>query len=154
MGSSFVELRERGFWIRDALLDVWLLGLHRTMAQADNEDDRVLAEQMLEMACVGYVGWHPLALNELGPERLRSLELHASKVVDVFRANPRLLEPESLNALHVGGPGEWSKAVRLSDVEAVSARMLELLGGRCEWTSASPGAVAWMRPLYEQSGDS
>jgi hypothetical protein len=149
MGTTFVELREHGFWIRDWLLDVWLVGLHATMQHAEHEADRVFAKEMLEMARVGYMGWHPLALNELSPERLQSLATHAAKVVEVFRENPQLLEPETLNALQVSGPGEWSKPVAVSAMESVSTRMLELLGGRCEWTAGSPEALAWMRPLDE-----
>ncbi|MGI0119706.1 hypothetical protein [Zooshikella sp. RANM57] len=66
MGTTFVQVNEKGFWLKDGLLELWLrfAALHIEDSPEENSDEHKIRDQWL-IASRGYFsGAVPDGLNE------------------------------------------------------------------------------------------
>ena len=147
MGTSFVEIGGKGFWMRDTVLELWLrlLALH----VEDPSDDSPLARRIRDswlLASRGYFGGCiPDDLEEFvsTPEG-RSIVLRAIDSLKTALENgPELLDHDTLNLLGFDGVryGSGFESARLIQVATAFVGLIE---GRvdCDVTSTAfmPGS--------------
>ena len=134
MGSSYTEFRGRGFWARDALLEVWLILLAE---EAEREQPPIdwlnhAAKHWRSQATSGMVGCLSANLDPYATfgDRAQQLERVATRALETLRAHGPTMERGVLNALHVGGPGaQFTSDVATALFVDVAEAFIRLLQG-------------------------
>ena len=143
MGSSFIDYRGRGFWTRDAKIELWLYLLCIEINQAEDVPDwllRVRDDWHLQatIGCVGCVS--PSLDQHVGNDQQRVARLLALS----DRARRRLMAysptipKDVLNSFGTGGPGaEYPHDVEPAVYLPVADAFTALLRGEIGWDSAT-----------------
>jgi len=147
MGTSFIEIRGKGFWMQDSILELWLrlLSLHIE----DPSDDTPLASRIRDnwlLASRGYFGGCiPHKLEEtLSTADGRAIALRAiDSVKAALEAGPALLDHGTLNLLGFY-EGNFVRGVESSRLIEVANAFKDLIERRieCDVTSTAfmPGS--------------
>lgn len=138
MGSTFVHIHAKGFWMRDGALELWLrlLALHiqepgeRDMRTREIRDGWLLASR-------GYFGGHvPVALDEAVHDadgrRIVVVAVHA--LMDALKSGPKKLDRGTLNVL--GIKGEYCADYDTSALLEVGQAFLDLIDGKIQSSAA------------------
>jgi hypothetical protein len=144
MGTSFVEYRGRGFWTRDAKIEVWLCLLAHSARESTESSDwlRGAAEHWHLQGTVGFMGCvsPDLDVHAATPERARSIIELATQTIAALRARGEIATASWLNSLGAGGSGsEFGQDVPIETFTRVGEAFIALLRGEIEWdASTSP----------------
>jgi hypothetical protein len=143
VGTSFIDYRGRGFWTRDAKIELWLYVLCIEINHADDVPDWLLQvrDEWYIQATAGAVGCVSPSLDQhLGNDNQRVARLLALN----DRARRRLMAysptiPRGvLNAFGIGGPGaEYPDDVDPAVFLPVADAFTALLRGEITWDSAT-----------------
>lgn len=148
MGSSFVELKDKGFWARDAILREWLGCLVDEIDRWGAREGWLmdLRERLFREATVGMIGGiHPDLDKAIGSDEGRRAIL--IEITD--SARKRLERGEFNRDKNTGGLAQVEDAI-LEHVTAVSALFARLLRGELQTDASSP--LDYMRiPSSKQS---
>lgn len=133
MGSSFVEFRGDGFWVRDGSLEIWL---SLVVEQIDREPTmpewlRDLREQW-HVATFGFNGCVPTALDEyITTEERKAVAVRLSEqALGHLRATGPMISVDELNRLNAAHEGSyWMANLPITFFTAVGERFIQLLRG-------------------------
>ncbi len=145
MGTSFTQYNKKGFWARDACLEVWLHFLTLEIEQMDRVPKWLESakEHWHIQATVGFVGCISPDLDRIAdnPER-RNLIIHISKnALERLYAQGNILEQGYLNSLGIGGEGSYfAKDCQTSVFTVIGQKFVDLLEGNLS-TDASNSPV-------------
>lgn len=150
MGTTFVAIGERGFWMRDGVLELWLrlLALHvddpdrsrSATVAGDIRDQWLVASRGYFNGCVP-VGLHEAVSTPEGRELVvRSIE----SLLKALSKAPPTLDKGVLNVL--GMDGEFGQDFETSGLLQVGQAFLDLVDGKigsdASDTSFMPGSTA------------
>lgn len=130
MATSFVQCGANGFWIHDALLEVWLHLVARHLVAVKEPWAQEYAAHAKTQSEAGMNGCIDPALDELGPEARARLCALLPSMMDALRADTSVLEGESLTRAGLGGGHSTYTDVPVEFVERVSDMVIALLEGR------------------------
>lgn len=166
MGSTFVTLgrdtsgkrtadvRDQvGFWMTDAMLELWLRLLALHMDEPDQADSSaaVTRNQWLVASRYGCVGAVPHGLEEATAtdEGLTLVKAAVASLDRILRQTTDSLSAQMLNLL--GFEGEWNRAVDPTDLRDVASAFIDLLDFNVQSTASTkrpyPGSRQKM-PLH------
>jgi hypothetical protein len=152
MGTTFVTLSRDtsepavGFWMTDAMLELWLrlLALHLPEPEDDGKQQAAVAirNQWL-LASRGYfAGCVPHGMEDAcaTPEGREIVRLAIDSLLAALRRAPVTLDATTLNLL--GMEGEWTAPVARARLQDVGRAFLDLLDGRITRTTLSADVIA------------
>lgn len=148
MGTTFVNIGERGFWMRDGILELWLRLLSLHLPEPTSQDrttSRLLPiRDRWLLASRGYFnGCVPVDLAEaVGDAEGRQVVVEGIRsLLDALAHAPPSLDAATLNLL--GGEGRWTSDIETRALTEVGAAFLDLIEGRIDSgaadTSFMPG---------------
>jgi hypothetical protein len=147
MGTSFVEVSGKGFWMQDSILELWLrlLALHIEDPSDDTPVARKIRDNWL-LASRGYFGGCiPNDLEDAvsSPDG-RAIVLRAiGSLETALKKGPSLLDHHTLNLLGFEGVG-FTGGFESSRLIQVANAFRDLIDGRIEWdvtsTAFMPGS--------------
>ena len=160
MGTTFVHLTysaqgdEPGFWMRDALLEVWLrlLALHLPEPTSDGANIETLEiRNRWLLASRGYFNGcvpHDMVFACSTPQGRSVVRAAIDSLVKALNASDAPLEAQTLNLL--GNDDLPGLPVQRDQLREIAQAFIDLLEGRITTTAASkqsmPGARAWQLP--------
>jgi hypothetical protein len=135
MGTSFVEIHGKGFWMQDSILELWLrlLALHIE----DPSDESPLTRQIRDswlLASRGYfMGCIPDNLEEFvsTPEGRATVLQAISSLKVALESGPKLLDHQTLNLLGFVG-GSFVRGIESARLKQVADAFVDLIEGRIE----------------------
>lgn len=123
MGTSFVEIGDKGFWMRDGILQLWLRLLALHIEESPNEQfiGRKIRDNWLLGSGVCFTGCVPDELEDaVSSSEGRAIVLRAiDSLLDALKRCPQKLDHHTLNLLGIGDGG-----VFIVDFE--SSRLIEI----------------------------
>jgi hypothetical protein len=139
MGSSFVSIGKKGFWMRDGALELWLRLLALHIKEPTTCPSRVceIRNQWL-LASRGYFGgFIPVKLDEaVADEEGRQIVVAAIKsLMTALEKGPATLDPGTLNLIGFTG-SVWTKPYESNLLLEVGNAFLALIDGRITTTVA------------------
>jgi hypothetical protein len=142
VGSSFTDYRERGFWSRDASIELWLYLLAQEVWRLDAPPDwlRAAADDWQLQATGGFVGCVSAGLDEHAPtpERAAVILGLAEQALTGLRERGKVLSAAWLNSLGLGGPGSsFTGDVPAEVFTRVGEAFIRLLRGELTWDAAT-----------------
>jgi len=142
MGSSFTRFRGRGFWSRDACLEVWLFLLAAEAARETPPAEwlSAAAANWRLQATAGFVGSISAGLDEhvSSDDRAELVATIAQRTLARLQAHGPTVGAETLNALGVGGPGStFPRDVPTARFATVGEAFVRLLRGQLETDAAT-----------------
>jgi len=146
MGSSFTSFRERGFWARDASVELWLYLLAAEVRRLEQAPAWLLeaAEDWTMQATVGMTGCVSAGLDAWAstPERVAVLLSLSESALASLRARGSTLSRAWLNSLELGGPGSYFTGdVPAEAFLGTGEAFIQLLRGEIVWTASSAPVV-------------
>lgn len=161
MGTTYVTLtpgasgHELGFWMRDAMLELWLrlLALHLPEPEKNGKNSATLAirNQWLFASRIGCTGAVPHGLEEAcATEDGRAVirEAIASLMAALGRSSAPL-DSSTLNLMCFDG-GDFTWTIERKWLHEIGQAFLDLLDGKIKRTARStevmPGSIPYKRP--------
>jgi hypothetical protein len=144
VGSSFTEFRERGFWSRNASIELWLVLLVREARQLEHPPSWLLeaAQDWYIQATVGMGGCVSARLDELAatPDQLGIILELSERALAWLKSQGDILSASFLNSFGVGGPGAlFTKDMPTEVFSRIGENFIRLLRGEIVWdASTSP----------------
>lgn len=144
MGSSFTHFRSRGFWSRDASIELWLVVLAREAKQLEHPPRWLMdaAEYWHLQGTVGMGGCVSANLDEFGatPEKLSLIVELSERALAWLKSQGEVLSASFLNSFGVGGPGTtFTKDLPTEVFARIGELFIRLLRGEVVWdASTSP----------------
>lgn len=148
MGSSFVDIDDKGFWMRDGALELWLrlLALHleepqdRTSCSIEIRNGWLLASRGYFSGCIS-VKLDEAVSTEEG-KRVVVAGIHS--LMTALTKAPKHLHPGFLNILGIEG-GEFIGEYETERLLEVGQAFLDLIDGKIQSTAADtsfmPGSM-------------
>jgi hypothetical protein len=147
LGTSFVGISDRGFWMQDDLLELWLrlLALHLEDPSEPGSFARPIRDQWL-LASRGYFGgWVPHGLEE-AISTSEGKDLVRAAVVSLLAAlesAPKFIEKDAFNLMGFTGK-EFKGDIETRKLLEIGDAFLDLLDGKITTnasnTSLMPGS--------------
>ncbi|WP_299677109.1 hypothetical protein [uncultured Tenacibaculum sp.] len=144
MGKTFVGIKNKGFWLRDSILELWLrfAALHIENSFDMTSDLCKIRNNWLVVSSGGFTGWVPHHIEEI-----TSTENGKKIIIDTINSFLFVLKkaPEKLdkNTLNLMGFGEWQFDVETFRLIEVSQAILDLINEKItngpEDTTFMPG---------------
>ena len=140
MGTSFVSINDKGFWMRDSMLTLWLrlLALHLEEPTKDGIIERNIRDKWLLASRGFFPGCIPDDLEDaVSTDEGRQVVIGAIKsLISTLAKGPKTLDPGTLNTLGISG------AFFSADVEAwrlieVGNAFLTLIAGEIQSDASS-----------------
>jgi hypothetical protein len=129
MGSTFVDIADHGFWMRDSSLELWLrmLAMHiedPPQRGLENEirDQWLVASRGICTGCVPHL-LSTYAANPAGQKVVRNA-IHS--LMSALREGPEYLSKDTLNVLKF----EWGRDVERDSLLELGQAFLDLLDGK------------------------
>jgi hypothetical protein len=149
MGSSFVGIGERGFWLRDGFLELWLrlLALHIKDPARDDpnaavirgiRDQWLLASRGFFNGCVP-VGLEDALRTKAGEKAVREA---ADSLQRALEGSPENLGKDAFNLL--GFESGWEKDVQKRDLIEIGRSFRDVLDGKAP--AKTPKKIGTKRP--------
>ena len=141
MGTSFVEIDGRGFWMRDGILELWLrlLALHLEDPQRDEAHVvRKIRDNWL-LASRGYFGGHvPVDLDDAvsTPEGRATIVAAIQSFTRALKKGPDKLNHQTLNLLGFEG-GEFIEDIERERLLEIADAFLALIAGEIQSDASS-----------------
>jgi hypothetical protein len=146
MGSSFTSFHGRGFWTRDASLELWLYLLASEVRRLNDAPAWLheAADDWITQATVGMTGCVSAGLDDYASTRdqVEVLLSLSDAALASLRGRGTMLSMVWLNSLGLGRPGSYFTADVPADtfVRAGEA-FIQLLRGEITWTASSAPLV-------------
>lgn len=147
MGTSFVSIGDKGFWMRDAVLCLWLRMVALQIECGGNDADaltRLRNEWMLQsqIAVPGVVATNldTIADDETAKQAV-SAAIH--RVLKSLSAFGDAVEPETLNLL---GLDVWAQPEETSRLRTIGTAFLDLLEGKITTEADSTDFMPGSKP--------
>jgi non-ribosomal peptide synthetase component F len=142
VGTSFIRYRDRGFWSRDASIELWLYLLAQEVRGFDDPPEwlRSAAEDWQLQATLGMVGCISAGLDEYAstPERAAVIQRLAERALAGLRERGEMVPAAWLNALGLGGPeASFTRDVSTEVFTPVGEAFIRLLRGEITWDAAT-----------------
>jgi hypothetical protein len=142
MGSSFTSFHDRGFWTRDASLELWLYLLATEVRRLDAAPEwlREAADDWTTQATVGMTGCVSAGLDDYAstPDRVAALLSLSNSALASLRARGAVLSMAWLNSLGLGGPdSHFTADVSVETFLPTGEAFIQLLRGEITWTATS-----------------
>jgi hypothetical protein len=132
MGTSFVSINDKGFWMRDSVLELWLrlLVLHIEDPSEAGGGVRQIRDQWLLASRVHFNGCVPVCLEEaVSTEEGHDIVVQAiNSLLDALAKSPEILDHRVLNLLGFHNP--WEKDVASWRLTEVGNAFLDLIAGK------------------------
>lgn len=140
MGTTFVEIGGKGFWMRDSILELWLrlLALHVEDPHEEASIGRKIRDNWL-LASRGYFGGHvPDGLEEAvsTPEGRATVVAAIQSLMQALTNGPVMLDHDTLNLLGFAG-GEFTGDVEAERLIQVGNAFLALIAGQIQTGASS-----------------
>ena len=141
MGSSFVEISGKGFWMRDGILELWLrlLALHlEDPAREETHVVRSIRDNWL-LASRGYFGGHvPTELEEaVSTSEGRAAVIAAiESLTRALKKSPAKLDHGTLNVLGFE-TGEFTGDIERERLLEIAQAFLDLIAGKIQSDATS-----------------
>jgi len=139
MGSSFVNIGEKGFWMRDGALELWLRLLALHIEEPHTRPSRVceIRDQWLLASPDYFTGCIPVDLDKaVADEEGRRIVVTAIKsLMTALEKGPSALDPGTLNLVGFMG-GVWTKPCETNLLLEVGKAFFDLIDGRINTTAA------------------
>jgi hypothetical protein len=143
MGSSFVRISDRGFWIYDGLLEVWLrlLALHIEDPLENQSVGATIRNQWLIGSRGYFVGCVPDGLEDAvsTEEGVALVRAAIESLVKALAVAPSQLNPEVFNLM--GMSGTFMGQIETQRLIEVGQAFLDLMDGKI---TSGPGDDALM----------
>jgi hypothetical protein len=149
MGTTFVEIGGKGFWMRDSILELWLrlLALHIEEPEVAGSIGQQIRDDWL-LASRGYfLGCVPVRLEEAISTR-EGRAIVVAAIISLMKAltdGPQLLDHATLNLLGFDG-GQFNSDVESKRLIQVGDAFLALIAGQIQTDASStefmPGSHA------------
>lgn len=111
MGNSFISFKKEGFWVNDAVIEIWLTYMVKAVEKvSDKPKWLVEAKQYWEcLAKQGLMGSISPDLNNIitDEEKKKILISLSSTALEEIRNDGPIISKEKLNAFGVGGEGSY-----------------------------------------------
>ena len=136
MGSSFVEIAGKGFWMRDRVLELWLrlLALHlEDPAKEETHVVRTIRDNWL-LASRGYFGGHvPTDLEEaVSTQEGRAAVIAAiGSLSRALKNAPAKLDHQTLNVMGFEG-SEFTGDIERAQLLEIAEAFLDLIAGKIQ----------------------
>jgi len=142
MGSSFTRYRGRGFWSRDATIELWLYLLAQEVQRLDAPPDWLCAaaEDWRLQATAGFGGCVSAGLDKHAPTPEQAVVIlrMAERALAELRERGEVLSVAWLNSLGLGGPESYfTQDVPTEVFTRVGEAFICLLRGEIDWDAAS-----------------
>jgi len=140
MGTSYVEVNEQGFWMRDSILELWmrLVALHIEEPTKDDSVIRPIRDQWL-LGSRGYFnGCIPIDLDDdVSTDTGRKIITDAiTKVLKNLQGSPDILNKDVLNLLGIDS-GSFGRDIETWRLVEVGEAFLDLIDGKITGTAES-----------------
>jgi hypothetical protein len=139
MGSSFVEVNDRGFWMRDGMLELWLrfLALHIEEPTEADAEIRIIRDQWLLASRGFFSGCVPTGLDEQvsTPNGKKIVVDAINALLSDLRKAPDSLDKDVLKLL--GMDGSFTHDVETWRLIEVGQAFLDLIDGKITSTAES-----------------
>ncbi|MCI5078345.1 hypothetical protein [Oricola sp.] len=147
MGTSFVGIDEKGFWMRDGLLCMWLRLVAVQIRCGANGDDPLtrlrnewMYQSQIELNGLVSVDLETIAGNDVAEDELCDA---IRRVMTCMRALGAEISVETQNLLGVHG---WSVPVKTSRFIEIGEAFLDLIHGRITSTAHNTDFMPGCRP--------
>lgn len=146
MGSSFTSFHERGFWTRDASIELWLHLLATEVGRLDEVPAWLCeaADDWMTQATVGMTGCVSAGLDRYAStaDRVTVLLSLSDSALASLRARGAVLSRAWLNSLGLGGPDSYFTADVPADIFLRTGEaFIQLLRGEITWTASSAPTI-------------
>lgn len=139
MGTSFVEVNDQGFWMRDSILELWLrlVALQFDEPAKDDTVIRALRDEWLLASSGHFNGCVPLDLDaDLATDEGKKIIIESiEKLLVLLRKSPEKLNKDVLNLIGIES-GHFSQDIDSWRLIEVSEAFLDLIDGRFTGTAA------------------
>ena len=150
MGTTFVGIGDRGFWMRDSVLELWLrfLALHVEDPVESGGLTSKIRDQWLLASRAFFNGCVPEGLEEAvsTPEGNKLVRAAIGSLLDALRSAPPHLSRGVLNLMGFTG-GEFTADIEAWRLVEVGEAYLALLDGK---VGAGPSDTSFMPGCREQ----
>ena len=142
MGSSFVEFHNKGFWTRDAKIEVWL---HLLVCEIDSISHPPLwllqlRDHWHDQSTVGFVGCISASLDQhvTTNEHLNVVLCLSERALNRLDTYGKLISRDDLNDMKTGGEGSFFvSAVCTEEFKRVGRAFVSLLRGELNTDAAT-----------------
>ncbi len=132
MGSSFVGLNGKGFWMRDGILELWLrlLSLHIEDSSDHNSPNTSIRNQWLLASRGFFSGCVPTEMESaVSTEEGKAVVIKAiNSLLEGLKDAPDLLSKDFLNLLGFQSP--WTMDIETARMAEVCQAFLDLIDGK------------------------
>ena len=132
MGSSFVEVDEKGFWMNDSLLCLWLrlLALHVQSNLDQSAPEMVAREEWLLQSECHAPGFVVADLDRVARDQNAKQKVVSAigRLLSMLEKHARMLEPATINLL--GLSIAWSHPIETSRLLEIGNAFLDLFAGK------------------------
>jgi hypothetical protein len=140
MGTSFVSINDKGFWMRDSILELWLrlLALHVEESPEEEFIGRKIRDNWL-LASRGYfLGCVPVSLEDaVSTDEGRDIVIRAiNSLIDRLENGPKTLDWGTLNLLGIEG-GIFTSGIEARRLIEVGNAFLALIAGEIQADASS-----------------
>ena len=132
MGTTFVEINRKGFWLKDGLLELWLrfVSLHIEDSPDEHSEEHQIRDQWLLASRGIFTGCVPIGLGEaVSTETGRNIVINAiDSLLALLKDSPDELNKDVLNLL--GMSGKYMNDIKTYRLIEVSEAILDLIDGK------------------------
>ncbi len=137
MGSTFVSVGDRGFWLRDSLLELWLrfASLHIEDPREPGGEAATIRDQWLLASRGCFNGCVPIAIGDdiATPEGRRLVHDAIISLQHSLKLGPPMISADALNLL--GLQGTFEDDVETGRLIEVGQAFLDLVDGKITTTA-------------------
>ncbi|MGF1868316.1 hypothetical protein L4D15_24245 [Enterovibrio norvegicus] len=139
MGTTFVSINKKGFWLRDRLLELWLCfaALHIEDSPEENSEAHKIRDQWLVASRGAFTGCVPDGLDEaVSTESGKEIVVSAiSSLLKELKQAPDELDKDVLNLM--GSFSKFAGNVETFRLVEISQAVLDLIEGKVGTDDAS-----------------
>ena len=132
MGTTFVSVNKKGFWLKDGLLELWLrfAALHIDDSPETNPEEHKIRDQWLIASRGCFNGCVPDGMDDaVSTENGKRIVIDAiNSLIVVLRNAPEQLNKDVLNIMGLGG--EFLINIETFRLIEISEAMLDLIAGK------------------------
>jgi hypothetical protein len=147
MTTSFVNIRDKGFWMQDSLLCLWmrLVALHIECGSNGADTLTRLRNEWMLQSGIAVPGVVVTDLNSVADDNAAKQAISAAihMVLSTLPAFDEAIGPKTLNLL---GVGRWNQSIETSRLVEIARAFLDLLQGRIETESNRTDFMPGSRP--------
>lgn len=132
MGTTFIEIDNKGFWVRDSILEIWLrlVSLHIDDPKEDDSINSIIRDQWLLASKGFFIGCIPVNLEEfIKIDEAKTIILNAiESLLKKLVVSPKKLDKNVINLL--GLNGDIPADIETWRLVEISNAFIDLINGK------------------------